>query len=622
MTIYIPLLFVLTGMMVFTGFLNLLLSRNVTHKAQVIAFGLFNLLWASYTFLNAQLYQAATPFEHMELLRWQSLFYYSGLWVFLFFSQLHFKHLNWKFLVPAFIVLVGLLPLKWADPNLLLYESTQALRTLTLPWGETLKLMSGQPTSLMLIVSLLTIGSLLAITIQSGILWRRKRERHGFWLFMGSGVFLGGQIFDVLTNLNLWDIPLVAEFVYFGLFGFMTTSIVREAFLSQLLKKQLTIKDKITEQSREGIAFTDPLGHIQYANPAFSTLTDWNEKALLDMPLSRALRLESLSAFKKTLALHLQNNTSWSGKLLPTRGDGKNFRAQGSFAPVYDNQEAILGFYLTLRDITEEEVFVERYNEIQRLGAIQRLTSGFAHDFRNILSSVKGHLDLMEMDLKQGQCNTEELLDTAKIIRSVTSNAGEMVNQLLNQSLERTDKLRPLDLKGVLEDVAKMISPNLPQQIQIELNFPPEPVKMNGWTSALHQILFNLCLNAIESMTVMRGNAPIEKGQLILSLESMPATVEFCRTHPGFETESSVVVVKVKDTGVGIPLSIRHKLFEPFFTTKREHGGTGLGLAMIVNMTSQMKGLVTVESEVGKGSEFQLFFPKCLEESIERLKEL
>jgi len=126
----------------------------------------------------------------------------------------------------------------------------------------------------------------------------------------------------------------------------------------------------------------------------------------------------------------------------------------------------------------------------------------------------------------------------------------------------------------------------------------------------MEQILLNLCVNAYHAMTIMRGDNEKPGGELVVSVEKIPSDTQFCMNHAGAKGDF-YWDVSITDTGIGMDGKTMAKIFDPFFTTKEKGKGTGLGLAMVYNIVQQHKGFIDVNSEIGTGSRFDVFFPVC-----------
>ncbi|MGK5092968.1 ATP-binding protein [Deltaproteobacteria bacterium TL4] len=234
--------------------------------------------------------------------------------------------------------------------------------------------------------------------------------------------------------------------------------------------------------------------------------------------------------------------------------------------------------------------------QAQKMEAIGTLSGGIAHEFNNILQIILGNADLLYADLFES--SYRQYIDP--IIRS-GERGTNMIRQLLTFSRPNLQiDLERLDLVPLLKEFIKMIRVTLPKTVEIhqELEEGVGDVLANG--TQIYQIIMNLFNNAIQAM-------PDGKGSITVTLK----TVELGH-HEEYLSElgkGRYIKISVRDTGNGILPQHKERIFEPFFSTKEVGKGTGLGLSVVHGIVKYHKGAIRVESEVGKGTCFEIFFP-------------
>jgi two-component system cell cycle sensor histidine kinase/response regulator CckA len=241
--------------------------------------------------------------------------------------------------------------------------------------------------------------------------------------------------------------------------------------------------------------------------------------------------------------------------------------------------------------------------------AIGQLAGGIAHDFNNLLTAIAGHCDLLL--LRHGP----EAPDFADLeqIRQNANRAAALVGQLLAFSRKQTLKPERLDLEDVLSDLTHLLNRLVVERVELRLeHLGRQTGRPLGTIRAdrrqLEQVLINLAVNARDAMPA--------GGSILIQTE--PVTLgEPLRRDRASVPAGDYSVVRVIDRGSGIAPEHLQKIFEPFFTTKRVGEGTGLGLSMVYGIVKQSGGFIFVDSTLGEGATFSLYFPVYEGEAVE-----
>jgi len=171
---------------------------------------------------------------------------------------------------------------------------------------------------------------------------------------------------------------------------------------------------------------------------------------------------------------------------------------------------------------------------------------------------------------------------------------------LLAFSRRQVLEVRPLDLRGVVEGLSKMLLRMIGEDVNLDLRFDNDLGVVSADRAQMEQILMNLAVNARDAMP--------DGGRLIIEVRNVQIDARFAKSHEGISPGPHVMMV-VTDSGTGLPAEIRDRIFEPFFTTKEVGKGTGLGLSTVYGIVRQHKGCITVESHPGLGTTFRVYLP-------------
>jgi len=255
----------------------------------------------------------------------------------------------------------------------------------------------------------------------------------------------------------------------------------------------------------------------------------------------------------------------------------------------------------TVQDITEQKRIEAEFLRAQRMDSIGALAGGMAHDLNNSLSPI-----LMGIQLIGRKVQDPEIAHMLKVMEANTHRGADMVRQVLTFARGRDGDRELNDVGRLLREMEHIARQTLPKTINV-VSFVPQdlwPVLGNG--TQLHQVLLNLCINARDAMP--------QGGQLTLAADNVELTAAEAQAITN-ASAGPYVMLLVSDTGTGIAPEILPRLFEPFFTTKGLGQGTGLGLSTIARIVRNHGGAISIKSEVGAGSTFEIYFPRAIPDS-------
>lgn len=268
-----------------------------------------------------------------------------------------------------------------------------------------------------------------------------------------------------------------------------------------------------------------------------------------------------------------------------------------TMSPLRDGQGSLTGFVHSAKDITALRELEKQLRQAQKMEAIGTLAGGIAHDFNNILSPILGYTELVLERLPPGG-EEHNLLSE---VQNASRRAVDLVRQILTFSRQGEQERKPVRIHLIVKEALKLLRASIPSTITIKQNVEDCGLILADPTQ-IHQVLMNLCTNAYHAMRDKGGE--MEVG---LSVVDLSTTVEWddLPLPPG-----RYVKLHVRDSGCGMTKDLQERIFEPYFTTKNKGEGTGLGLSVVLGIVQNHDGHITVDSEPGQGTEFQVYLPQ------------
>ncbi|MBI5382923.1 MAG: response regulator [Opitutae bacterium] len=251
--------------------------------------------------------------------------------------------------------------------------------------------------------------------------------------------------------------------------------------------------------------------------------------------------------------------------------------------------------FAVLQDITERLRLEDQLRQAQKMEAIGQLAAGIAHDFNNLLTVILGYTS----EILEGDPVTGELRDSLSQVRAAAERAATLTRQLLVFSRRQTNQLKPLNLATTILGLREMLVRLIGEQIEVVWDCPPNLPPIFADNADLEQVVMNLMVNARDAMP--------QGGRIEVHLREVHLNDEV-RRHPDARP-GHYLCLAISDTGTGMEPAVLQRLFEPFFTTKPVGRGTGLGLSTVYAIVHQLHGWIEVDSALGRGSAFTLYFP-------------
>ncbi|HAX76879.1 MAG TPA: hypothetical protein DCY88_13815 [Cyanobacteria bacterium UBA11372] len=359
----------------------------------------------------------------------------------------------------------------------------------------------------------------------------------------------------------------------------------------QKIREQAALLDVATN----AIFVRDMAGKILYWNKGAEDLYGWQRAEAMGKNANRFLYKQILPQIEEALTKIIAQG-SWQGELQKVTKSGKNVLVESRWTLVSDEAGQPKSILIVDTDITEKKQLEQQFLRAQRLESLGTLAGGIAHDLNNMLTPILLSAQLLKDRLRDAQ--SQKLFN---LIENNAKRGADMVKQVLSFARGVEGKRVPLELGHLLLEIEQIIKRTFSKSIAVRTNIlTTELWTVSGDATQLHQVLMNLCVNA--------GDAMPDGGTLDLSAENILIDENYARMNLNAQV-GSYVVITISDTGVGISGEVLERIFDPFFTTKEVGKGTGLGLSTVLGIVKSHGGFVNVTSEVGLGSQFQVYLP-------------
>jgi len=357
---------------------------------------------------------------------------------------------------------------------------------------------------------------------------------------------------------------------------------------------QMSYFQQLFENSPAGIAILDEKDIILNANKAFEKIFQYPVEEtrghnIRDLIVSPSYRKEA-----KELSAAVRNRQVVQKETLRTRKDGSFVHVSIMGYPIIMDNE-IIGVFAVYSDATERKRLEEHLREMQKMESIGTLAGGIAHDFNNILLVIIAHVSMLE----RFRAQPRKFARSVEILKKMTLRAHALVKQLLTFARKSEVIMASVQVNEIMHDMMKLMTETFPKTIMISSQFQKNLPMITGDANQLHQVLLNLCVNARDAMP---------KGGTIQFVTEIVQGKFLRTTHPNANAKE-YVRLGISDTGTGMDAATRARIFEPFFTTKKRGKGTGLGLAVVYGIVENHNGFIDVESDIGRGTTFHIYFP-------------
>jgi PAS domain S-box-containing protein len=369
-------------------------------------------------------------------------------------------------------------------------------------------------------------------------------------------------------------------------------------------EEQLREQAALLDIAQDAIIVKDIEYHILYWNKGAERLYGWNANEAHGKETSDFLFSEKYTSEAKETRKETLEKGEWHGDLHQKAKDGRELVVEGRWTLVRDEHGKPKGILSVNSDVTAQRSTQSQLLRAQRLESLGTLAGGIAHDLNNVLSPIL--MGVEGLSFHNPNASTKKILE---IIKTSAQRGADIVRQILNFARGMEGTHGEVQLKHVVREIEGIVQETFPRSIVLKNEIPRDLWTITGDATQLHQVLMNLCVNARDAMpyggwlTLSASNVQLDEAYAQMNIEAKPIRY---------------VVLKVEDTGTGMPPGVLEKIFDPFFTTKEVGKGTGLGLSTVRSIVKSHGGFVNVYSEPGKGASFKVYLPAAEQGSTVR----
>jgi len=354
-----------------------------------------------------------------------------------------------------------------------------------------------------------------------------------------------------------------------------------------------TVCEYILDQTQDAILVRNLEDRILSWNKGAERLYGWQASEALGQNIYELLGLRSVAGFENSETA-LAERGEWTGQMHQLTKHGKEIIVESRWKLMQDGAGQPKSVLIVNTDVTERKRLESQFLRVQRMDSMGRMAAGVAHDLNNTLSLMLVALDQVQ---RKGQDRDSNRWMTA--LRISVENAGRLITQLISLAKGVEEERVSIQPKSLIKETAEMLRTAFPKPVKIKTRIAAKVWSIVSTATHLHQVLMNLCLNASDAMP--------KGGTLTLDVKNVHLRRGYPSAIPDLNP-GNYVLIKVSDTGIGIPAEILDKVFEPFFTTKQGRG-TGLGLTAVLSIVKSHRGFIRVSSKSGLGTQFSVFLP-------------
>lgn len=369
---------------------------------------------------------------------------------------------------------------------------------------------------------------------------------------------------------------------------------VQEAARRRNSEARVREQAALLDKARDAIIATDLENRIAYWNASAEEIYGWTADETIGRRIEE-LQLHADPARFLAAREQLAANGEWRGEFRVQTKRGQVLQVESTWSLVLGADGLPRSILFIDTDVTERKKIEAQLQRVERMDSIGMLAGGVAHDLNNALAPI-----IMAAELLRERVSDPADRRFVDSIETSAQHGAALVQQLLAFARGSEGQRTTVEVAGLIEDVQKLLRSTLSASIDLKVETVGQPWPIMADATKIKQVLINLCLNARDAMP--------NGGRIEILAGNTTIGGKHAYSHRGAQP-GQYLRIAVRDTGVGIPPEVLGRIFDPFFTTKAAGKGTGLGLSMVAGIIKSHGGFLNVESHVGQGTLFELFFP-------------
>jgi two-component system cell cycle sensor histidine kinase/response regulator CckA len=416
-----------------------------------------------------------------------------------------------------------------------------------------------------------------------------------FLLIIGTIVytvaFRGLRLVEMVLS---WSISAVA--IYWFLDRMSRIAKAETDLRLAAIKESETRFQAIIENAADIVSIVGFDGILRYVSPAVKGVIGLTPKELEGKSIFELVHPDDTLVARLLFKELAEQPTSASSHEVRFHNVDGSWRTLNLAAKNLENVRGVEAIVLNARDITQQKALETDLRQAQRMETVGQLAGGVAHDFNNLLTAINGRTEFLAESKNLDASQREDVEE----IRLAAERAASLTRQLLAFSRKQLVMPRVVDLNEVIHNMERMLRRLIGEDIVVQVVQEEQLGHIIADSGQLEQILLNLCLNSRDAMP--------DGG--VLRIETANVKADGIGPPDAGGGSADAVMLCVSDTGQGMDEHTRDRIFEPFFTTKPEGKGTGLGLSTVYGIVKQSAATITVETALGRGTSFRVYFPR------------